>query len=231
MMLTLFHHPLCPFSRFARLAITESGLTASLVEERPWDRRVEFLTLNPAGTTPVLVEEGASPVPDARIIAEYLDETHGNELGEHRLLPRDPSARIEVRRLCAWFHDKFASEVSVPLIVERVFKRHMPANQGGGAPDIYAIRAALANIRYHMAYVGWLARTRDWLAGDRMSYADLAAAAHLSVVDYLGDVPWDEDEAAKAWYARVKSRPSFRPLLADRLPGTAASVTYADLDF
>ena len=101
-MLTLFHHPLCPFSRFARLAITESGLTADLVEERPWDRRVEFLTLNPAGTTPVLVEDGAPPVPDARIIAEYLDETRGADLGEHRLLPREIGARIEVRRLCGW---------------------------------------------------------------------------------------------------------------------------------
>jgi glutathione S-transferase len=107
----------------------------------------------------------------------------------------------------------------------------MPTNQGGGPPDIFSIRAALANIRYHMAYVGWLARTRDWLAGERMTYADLAAAAHLSVVDYLGDVPWDEDEAAKAWYARVKSRPSFRPLLADIHGGIQPSKTYADLDF
>ena len=129
-MLTLFHHPLCPFSRFARLAITEFGLTADLVEERPWDRRVEFLTLNPAGTTPVLVEDGAPPVPDARIIAEYLDETRGADLGEHRLLPREIGARIEVRRLCGWFHDKFAAEVSVPLTVERIFKRHMPRNSG-----------------------------------------------------------------------------------------------------
>ena len=230
-MLTLFHHPLCPFSRFARLALAEYGLTVQLVEERAWDRRTEFLTLNPAGTTPVVVEEGVPPIPDTRILAEYLDETRGETLGDHRLLPAAMDARIEVRRLFAWFNDKFASEVSSPLTVERVFKRHMPRDQGGGPPDIFAIRAALANIRYHLAYVGWLARTRDWLAGDRMSYADLAAAAHLSVVDYLGDVPWDEDEAAKAWYARVKSRPSFRPLLADTHAGIPPSKTYADLDF
>ncbi len=230
-MLTLFHHPLCPFSRFARLALAEYGLTAQLVEERAWDRRTEFLTLNPAGTTPVLVEEGAPPVPDARIIAEYLDETRGADLGEHRLLPRDIDARIEVRRLCAWFNDKFADEVSRPLTGERIFKRHMPTAQGGGPPDMNAIRAALSNIRYHLAYIGWLVRTRDWLAGQRMTYADLAAAAHLSSVDYLGDVPWNEDEAAKVWYARVKSRPSFRPLLADTHAGIPPSKTYADLDF
>jgi glutathione S-transferase len=230
-MLTLFHHSFCPHSRFVRLALGEYGIDAQLVEERPWERRHEFLALNPAATTPVLVEEGAPPVPQAAIIAEYLDETQGAGLGGHRLLPRDLPGRIEVRRLTSWFNDKFFAEVSGPLVTERVFKRHMTREQGGGAPDTDAIRAALVNVRYHLSYIGWLARTRDWLAGDRLSYADLAAAAHLSSVDYLGDVPWNEDEAAKTWYARVKSRPSFRPLLADTHAGIPPSTTYADLDF
>jgi glutathione S-transferase len=116
-------------------------------------------------------------------------------------------------------------------VQERIFKRYRPVAQGGGSPDTDVMRAARNNIRYHMAYIGWLVRSRNWLAGDRLSYADLAAAAHLSVVDYLGDVPWNEDEAAKIWYARVKSRPSFRPLLADLLAGIPPSPTYADLDF
>ena len=115
--------------------------------------------------------------------------------------------------------------------MERCYRRHMRIEQGGGPPDTDAIRAAWTNIRYHLAYIGWLVRSRNYLAGDRLSYADLAAAAHLSLVDYLGDVPWSEDEAAKTWYARVKSRPSFRPLLADTLPGVPPSATYADLDF
>jgi glutathione S-transferase len=230
-MLTLFHQALCPHSRFVRLALGEYGADARLIEERVWERRQEFLALNPAGTTPVLMEEGAPPVPDAQIIAEYLDETRGAELGEHRLLPRDFGGRVEVRRLTTWFHGKFFTEVSGPLVTERVFKRRMTPEQGGGAPDTDAIRAALANIRYHLAYVGWLTRTRDWLAGARLTYADLAAAAHLSSVDYLGDVPWNEDDAAKAWYARVKSRPSFRPLLGEAHAGIPPSKTYADLDF
>ena len=138
---------------------------------------------------------------------------------------------VEVRRLMAWFGEKFFAEVSGPLTTERVLKRQMSRAQGGGAPDTDAIRAALANIRYHLAYIGWLVQTRDWLAGERLSYADLAAAAHLSSIDYLGDVPWSENEAAKNWYARVKSRPSFRPLLADTHAGIPPSKTYADLDF
>ena len=146
-------------------------------------------------------------------------------------MPAQTGARIEVRRLMNWFNDKFFAEVTGPLTMERLYKRHLPANAGGGAPDTEVIRVARHNIRYHLAYIGWLAGTRDWLAGDRMSYADLAAATHLAAADYLGDVPWNEDEIAKTWYARVKSRPSFRPLLAETLAGIPPSETYANLDF
>ncbi|MEX0751769.1 MAG: glutathione S-transferase family protein [Xanthobacteraceae bacterium] len=230
-MLTLFHHPFCPHSRFVRLALGEHGAEFRCVEERVWERREPFLAMNPAVTTPVLVEDGRPPVPGAAVIAEYLDETLGDRAGDRRLLPREPERRIEVRRLASWFNDKFFAEVSGPLMMERCYKRFMTVDQGGGSPDTDAIRAARINIRYHLAYIGWLVRGRDWLAGDRLSFADLAAAAHLSAADYLGDVPWNEDEATKAWYARVKSRPSFRPILADTMPGIPPSKTYADLDF
>jgi glutathione S-transferase len=230
-MLTLFHHAFCPHSRFVRLALEECGLTVRLVEERTWDRRKEFLALNPAGTTPVLVDEGAPPVPEAAIIAEYLDETRGEQIERARLMPRDPRDRVEVRRLMSWFNDKFFDEVSGPLVMERVYKRHIPSGRGGGPPDTDSLRAARSNIRYHLSYIGWLVRMRDWLAGDSLTYADLAAAAHLSVADYLGDVPWDQDETAKAWYARIKSRPAFRALLMETLPGLPPSPSYVNLDF
>jgi len=227
---TVFHPPFCPHSRFVRLALGEYGFAVRLIEERAWERRRDFLVINPAGTTPVLVEEGQPPIPGAAIIAEYLDEAFGNTL-ERRLLPREAGPRVETRRLMSWFNDKFFAEVAGPLTTERLYKRHMTIDAGGGSPDTEVLRAARNNIRYHMAYIGWLLRARDWLAGDRMTYADLAAAAHLSAADYLGDVPWNEDEAAKNWYARVKSRPSFRPILAETLAGIPASKTYADLDF
>jgi glutathione S-transferase len=230
-MLTLFHHPICPHSRFVRLVLEEYGLPVRLIEERVWERRPDFLTLNPAGTTPVMVEEGVPAMPGAGVIAEYIDETRGAGAAERRLMSTERGARIEVRRLMSWFNDKFFEEASGPLVMERVYKRHMPAGRGGGPPDTETLRAAKSNIKYHLAYIGWLVRTRDWLAGDSLTYADLSAAAHLSVADYLGDVPWDEDETAKNWYARIKSRPAFRALLAEVLPGLPPSQTYADLDF
>jgi glutathione S-transferase len=230
-MAQLYHHPLDPQSRFVRLALAEHGVEPDLIEEKPFERRHDFLLLDPAGETPVLVTDHDVVVPGAAIIAEYLDENLGETLEEHRLLPFDSEARIEVRRLVHWFAQKFYGEVSNWLVTEKVYKRFMPAATGGGAPDMDLVRAARANIRYHLRYIGYLTAQRNWLAGDRLSYADLAAAAHISVADFLGDVPWDENEAAKQWYARVKSRKSFRALLADRVPGINPPAVYADLDF
>jgi glutathione S-transferase len=230
-MATLHHSPFCPHSRFVRLVLAEMGMEPALVEERPWERRDAFLLINPAGTTPVLVEQTGLAVPGAGIIAEYLDETRGLGLNGRRLLPNGTTARVEVRRLLDWFLVKFDAEVTGYLVTEKISKRFMTSAVGGGPPDMNAIRAARANVRYHLKYIGYLMGHRKWLAGDDLTYADLAAAAHLSCVDYLGDVPWDEDETAKDWYARVKSRPSFRGLLGDRVPGMAPADHYADLDF
>jgi glutathione S-transferase len=230
-MAILHSYPFCPQSRFARLVLGELGIDADLVEEKPWERRLPLLELNPAGNLPVLMDDGGLAVPGAGVIAEYLDDTRGDALTDRRLLPRGVIQRLEVRRLLDWFLVKFNEEVSDYLATEKIYKRFMPLELGGGAPDMSAIRAARANVRYHLDYIGYLIATRNWLAGDQLTYADLAAAAHLSVVDYLGDVPWEENETAKHWYARIKSRPSFRTLLADRVPGMAPSAQYENLDF
>lgn len=224
----LYHSPFCPHSRFVRLLCAERGLEITLVEERAYERRIDFLKLNPEGHLPVLVLADGACVPDATIIAAYLDETEGNGPS---LLPTDALARAEVRRLTRWFGVKFFDEVSGLLVTEKIDKRFMASELGGGPPDATAIRAARANIRYHLRYIGWLLSRNDWLAGPAMTEADLMAAAHLSIADYFGDVPWHDDEAAKDWYARIKSRPAFRPLLAERVTGMAPSATYADLDF
>jgi glutathione S-transferase len=230
-MILLHHHPFCPHSRFVRLALAEMGLEAELVEERFWERRVPFLAINPAGTIPVLVDEDGLAVTGAGSIAAYLDETRGAAASGRRLLPEDREGRVEVRRLLDWFLGKFQEEVATYLLTEKIYKRFMSPDAGGGPPDGNAIRAARTNVRYHLQYIGYLVARRNWLAGDDLTFADLAAAAHLSAVDYLGDVPWDESEIAKNWYARVKSRPAFRALLADRVPGMMPAAHYADLDF
>lgn len=229
-MLTLFHHPILASCRFIRLAFGEYGEEIALIEESPWSRRKEFLMLNPAGGVPVLLAEGDVPIVGHHVIAEYLDETRGILKRDKRLLAENPMDRAEIRRLVDWYLGKTESEVTRHIVRERVLKRLMP-DEMGSSPDSGAIRAARANIKQHMKYTNWLAGTRNWLAGDRITYADIAAAATFSVLDYLGEINWSEFKAARDWYARVKSRPSFRPLLNDRVRGLTPVAHYADLDF
>lgn len=230
-MMVLFHYPLSVPSRLARLILGETDLPHELVEERIWERREAFLITNPAGTLPMLLDGGA-PVCGIWAVCEYLDEAHGAALGQNRLMPQDPLSRAEVRRLLEWFLMKFEEEVAFYLVEEKVLKRmRAKTGNGNGAPDSARLRAARANIRVHLHYIEHLLEERRWLAGDAISYADLAAAAALSVADYLGEVPWEHAPEAKDWYARMKSRPAFRPLLTDEVRGIAPPAHYADLDF
>ncbi len=219
----LHHLPLSPYSRKVRVALREKNLDFELREEKIWQRRPEFFALNAAGTVPVLVEADGTVVPDSGVICEYLEETYP----EYPLLGETSAERIETRRLVAWFDHKFGREVTDNLYREKLLKRTLER----GEPNSAAIRAGYANIRYHLDYIGWLTERRRYLAGGRFSLADIVAAAHLSTLDYMGDVPWAEHAPAKDWYARIKSRPSLRPLLADHIPGAAPPSHYADLDF
>ena len=228
-MATLLHYPLCAFSRSIRLALTECGVEAELAEERPWEWRPEFVALNPAGTLPVLVTDERGPILGAYAISEFLSDTADErDIRLFQPFPGDEAERAEARRLVDWFHGKFYDEVTSYLVDEKVFRRFGPRS---ASPDMEAMRAGHENLRYHLSYIGHLAETRSWLAGEAMSFADLAAAAHLSALDYLGEVPWAEHEPAKNWYVLLKSRPSFRPLLQDRVSGFTPSGAYADLDF
>ncbi|MGQ9372117.1 glutathione S-transferase family protein, partial [Azospirillum sp. A39] len=207
----LYHHPLSPLSRLARVALAEKGLPFEAVIEKPWERREEFLALTPAAEVPVLVEDDGTVIADGFALLEYLEEAYPGQ----PLMPPEVAGRAEVRRLVQWFTRKFDREVTENLVGEKLVKRV----SGQGQPFAPAIRAGLANIHYHLDYIAYLAERRTWLAGSFFSLADLAAAAELSCVDYLGDVPWDENEEAKDWYSRLKCRPSFRALLADAIPG------------
>ncbi len=219
----LYHLWLDPFSRKVRLVLGEKGMDFEPIVEKVWERREGFLRLNPAGEVPVLVEEDGNAISGATAISEYLDEIHPNP----PLLGASPLERAEVRRLCHWFDSKFNREVTVNLVEEKITKRFL----GLGSPDSKAIRAGLSNVKHHLDYITYLVERRDWLAGDRISLADLTAGAHLSSVDYLGDVPWESYPLVKDWYVRIKSRPGFRQLLHDMIPGVAPPKHYADLDF
>ncbi len=222
----LHHWSLDPGSRQIRIALSEKSLTFETEYQRFWEAPDDLIALNPSGLPPVLVEEtdrGRLVLCEPRAILEYLEERYP----EPPLLPSTLSDRAEARRLAAWFDGKFTAEVNACLLHEKLEKRI----QSLGAPDTDAIRAGRDGLRWHLDYVSTLLDQRDGLAGPRFTLADLAAAAHLSCLDYLGDVPWDDFPLVKAWYQRIKCRPSFRAILADRLPGYPPISGYQDLDF
>ncbi|MCC0063376.1 MAG: glutathione S-transferase family protein [Defluviimonas sp.] len=221
-MTRLYHVPLSPFCRKVRLTLAEKRLEVELIEERYWEQGQEFMRRNPAGKVPVLRHDGMV-MSESQAICEYLDET----IPEPRLIPKEPKARFEVRRLCAWFDDKFHAEVTSKLLYERVNKKIMKL----GYPDSKNVKYGATQIKYHLDYLNWLLDQRRWLAGNEMTLADFTAAAHLSSLDYISDVDWNRSQNVKDWYAKIKSRPAFRSLLADQVPGFPPPPHYADLDF
>lgn len=218
----LHHFPLDPASRQVRLALGEKRLAFNEQTVRYWERPVDLIALNPSGLTPVMVVDDLV-LCESRAILDHLEET----CPEPPLLGREPRERAEARRLLQWFDRKFDHEVGGYLLHEKMEKRLL----GLGAPDLASLRQGREALRAHMAYMEDLLRDRDWLAGGRLSLADFAGAAHLSVIDYFGDVPWQDFTGVKTWYMKLKSRPAFRPLLADRWPGMAPAAHYDDLDF
>jgi glutathione S-transferase len=220
----LMQFPLCPFSRKVRLVMAEKGVNAELVRENPWERRDEFIDLNPAGETPVLVEpELGITLIGSQPIAEYFEET----IDKVPMIHGDAAQRAEIRRLTEWFDEKLFREVVEPLMVERMRKRLVSKE----SPDTRVLRDAMRVGNNHLDYLDYLLDHRRWLAGPALSLADFTAAAHLSVIDYLGAVDWRGHKQTKDWYSVMKSRPAFRPLLGERMEVIVPPQHYDKDDF
>lgn len=222
-MFQLYHTPLSPACRKVRMMLREKELDFQLIEEDVWMRRLEFFSLNPAGEVPVLVAPDSPVLCGAYAICEYLEET----FPEVQFFGNSTQERAEVRRLVEWFDQKFNREVSELIVFEKVFKRLM----GYGEPNSEALRAGKKNLSHHLDYISHLLARQNWLAGEYLTLADVTAASHLSCLDYLGDVIWDGHPAAREWYALIKSRPSFRHILEDRVTGFRPPAHYTDPDF
>ena len=222
-MRVLYHLPMSPYSRKVRLVLAEKKLPFELRVEKSWERRPEYLQLNPAGTVPTLVEPNGLAVADSGNICEYLDEAYPDT----PLIGRTVAERVEVRRLVAFCDNVFAPAVTRNILDEKYMKRVA----GRGNPDVATLRAGYAGLKAHMDHIGHLSEHRQWLAGAQLSLADFAFAAHLSALDFAGEIDWSSSPATREWYARMKSRPSFRPLLAVRQAGIPTPAHYPNLDF
>ena len=221
-MMRLYHSPLSPFCRKVRLTLAEKKIEVELVEERYWERDPDFLRRSPAAKVPVLRTEHGH-MTESAAICEWIEEIHPGPA----LMPSDPLGRYEVRRLVQFFDDTFHGEVTTKLVGERVYKKMTKR----GYPDSGAVKSGAKAIKGHLDMMEGLLDARRWLAGDGLTLADFAAASHLSALDYISDVDWNRVENVRVWYAKIKSRPAFRGLLADAVPGFPPPAHYADLDF
>lgn len=220
----LYQFPLCPFSRKVRLLLGEKGVGYELIRESPWQRRDEFVSMNPAGQTPVIVEANRGfALVDSVAICEYFEET----VDRAAMISGTAINRAETRRLVAWFDTQFFRDITAPLLREKMEKRIVHR----AAPDAKLLREAMKAAVGHLDYTDYLLDHHTWLGGATMGLADLAAAAQISVADYLGGIDWKGHEQTARWYRGFKSRPSFRPLLSERMEGIAPPPHYDDVDF
>ena len=222
-MTILYHLPFSSNCRLVRIALAEKKLEAKFIVEPIWERRKEFLQINPEGQVPVLLTKDNNYIAGATVIIEWLEDT----IPFNNLIGKEIIFRAEVRRIMAWFNNKFNHEVECTIVFEKIMKVFI----GKGTPDANILRVGRKNLLVHLQYIDWLSKNRDWLAGDNYSAADISAAANLSILDYLGEIKWRDYSFAKEWYARVKSRPSFRSVLLDKIPGLLPPKYYIDLDF
>lgn len=219
----LYQFALCPFSRKVRLLLSEKGVGYEPVREYPWARRDEFIDLNPTGQVPVMADSDRGVLLiDSTVICEFFEET----VSKSPMLNGTATDRAEQRRLTIWFDEHFFRDITAPLLQERMFKRIVHKQ----APEGQVLRAAMKAAVQHLDYIDYLLDHNTWLAGAQLSLADLAAAAQISVADYLGGIDWKSHEQAKRWYIGMKSRPSFRPLLAERMEGISPPADYEKLD-
>jgi glutathione S-transferase len=223
-MLQIYHYPLCPFSRKLRIVLQEKGIEFALISEHFWKRRPEFLALSPMGTTPVIKALDGSAIWGNYAIFEYIEEIYP----KNKMLGSGPIERAHIRNCMEWFDTKFYQEVGKYLLNERIIKIITREE----APNSEHIRAATRNIPYHMDYIAFLLKQKfRYLCSDVVTLADITCAAHLSLADYVDAVPWERHQSVKEWYALIKSRPSFRSILVDVIPGLAPPIWYSNPDF
>ncbi|WP_168464127.1 glutathione S-transferase family protein [Wolbachia endosymbiont of Ctenocephalides felis wCfeT] len=215
----LYYFSLCPFSRKVRALLKEKKLDCELVHENPWEKRSEFMKINTTGQIPVLIDNNSTIV-DSSAICEYLEETYNSGV---RLLDSSAITKSKIRALINWFDNKFYNEVTKYIMNEKVIINR--------SPDSRFLHAAQHNLSCHIEYIEYLINKNGWLATDKFTLADITLASHISVMDYANSFPWERSNILKEWYSIVKSRPCFREILLERIPGLTPPKHYADLDF
>jgi glutathione S-transferase len=211
----LIHLMLSPASRLARLMVAEKRIACDPVQNEDLKNAL-----------PVFIDMDGTRVEGLWAIVDHLEGNYP----DHPLAPADDAERRASLRWLDWAMGPFHEQVTQRIVYEKAGQRFTgaPARR---APDMNVIRAGREELKQALIAIGKAGEQHGNLAGRLVSLGDLAVAAHLSTLDYFGEVPWNEFPTAAEWYVRLKSRPSFRSILADRVPGQPPVSHYAELDF
>lgn len=220
-MVEVIYFPLCPFSRQARILLYEQKVDFDLIKEDYWKASPEFLRISPGSDLPVLIK------PEYNVVGifpflEYVIDTYNTPL-----INKEIKILSEIRRLNAWFNNKFYFEVTKVMVDQKLIRFF----QRSGAPSSELIRTAKMKLNLHLSYISRLLEEREYLAYMHLSISDIVAASHISVLDFFDEIMWDSFPLIKEWYSVIKSRPSFRSILMDRIPGFIPPKHYQNLDF
>ena len=225
MIFKIYYHPICPFSRLLRCILFEKKITAELIQEPFWERRIEFLQINPLCQTPTIIHQNSKyPISGMWAVLEFLEEIFEGD----SILGDNLEIRANNRYLLDWFCNKFFNEITKYILREKIIKTMLRS----GAPNSKFIIAAKKNLSYHMEYIEYLLGENRYITNDIFSnIVDFAAATQLSVLDYVGDVFWKQDSRIKIWYSLMKSKQSFYSILKENIHGITPIPHYRDPDF
>ncbi len=220
----LYHFSLCPFSRKVKIFLAEKSIEVDTAHENFWEKREDFIRMNPTGEVPVLLSYDSDlTIVGSNNICQYLEEVYGGI----KYFGNNIADKVEINRLIDWFDLKFFNEVSKYFLYEQVIKYY----SNSGSPEPSYLRAGAMNLSNHLAYMEQLLSKRKWLAGGKFSLADITASSHLSIIDYLGAIDWENYPITKEYYSLIKSRPSFTQILDDKLLAFEPAEHYKNLDF
>ena len=222
-MYKLYYMPMSSFCRASKLILREKAIKFQSINEPIWKRRIDFLKINPEGDLPVVIDENNVKIIGYMSLAYYLDD---NLVGDN-LIGSSSLQRLEVRRICKWINNKFYKEVTENIVEERVFKNL----RGLGQPSTEFLKAGRINLKNHENYFEWILKNKSFMAGENFTVADISYASFLSCLDYLGEIQWERIPVTKKWYAKIKSRPTFRDILQEKIYTIPPSKNYKNLDF
>jgi glutathione S-transferase len=214
-----------PFSAHTRKVIVtaiQKGLPYEIVPVVPLAPPQGWAELSPLGLIPVLQDEDYT-LADSSVICAYLERRYP----ENPIYPAEP--RAYGRAL--WFEEFIDSGLSPHVLRGLLMQRVFAPKFLKQAPDEALIEKSLTEfIPKRLSYLE-ASLTREYLAGDSFSIADITVVSMLVNFHYAGEAVDERTYPKLSRYLQsVARRPCFATALSKEL-GAAEKVGGLDLSF